>query len=413
MRLLLLLLLLPLAACSPTPRTVTIEEVDQAAVMGRPRAVCRGLDMADDAVRRFAAEKIAPNPDPDLQACLCAHVLRDGAWDAAVLSGLEGSERDDLADCFADLLDRPGTDRPDALVEGIAATRAPAVKARLQAFAARPGDDRARAAAVKALAGPMEPDRATFLLGLLSSDPAPAVRAAAATALGGRDDPTVAGALRTAFEQDAAAEVRFAAMESLGGTRAGDLDALQCQALLHDPDPRVRRAAILNFKGTRSERAIACLRERAFSEEPDGEVRQALLDTLKSSPHEGAAAILCDAIPFFLEHYVKDDIPQMIPGTLITIAQNDRDWPRSLECAQKAHARASRYDCYGRQHIANWVRELGGSARAPRCPKTDGPTAIYRQREDGTIERIEPGSARPAGGGSGDAGAAQGILSFE
>ena len=65
-------LLLPLwiAACSPTPRTVGIEDVDQAAVMGRTNVLCRGLEMPDDAVRKFAAEKLWPHPDPDLKACL-------------------------------------------------------------------------------------------------------------------------------------------------------------------------------------------------------------------------------------------------------------------------------------------------------------------------------------------------------
>jgi hypothetical protein len=71
-------------------------------------------------------------------------------------------------------------------------------------------------------------------------------------------------------------------------------------------------------------------------------------------------------------------------------AQNDRDWRRSLECAQKANARRERFDCYGKQYIAHWVNELGGRAWPPPCPKTDGDKAVYRQ----------------AGGGSG-------VMSFE
>jgi len=159
---------------------------------------------------------------------------------------------------------------------------------------------------------------------------------------------------------------------------------------MDDPAPEVRMVALGMYKGTKRDVALDCLRKRAFTDELDGKVREKILEILKSSTADGAADILCDLVPHWLATYAADDVVYKVPGLQVMEAQNDRDWRRSLECAQKANAQRSKMDCYGKQYIAHWINELGGKAWPPPCPKTDGEAAVYKQ----------------AGGG-------QGVISFE
>ena len=382
-RLLALGWLLAAAGGCLTPSYVEEADVERALAMGQLRTVCRGLDMENPDTRTYTTTKFHAVEDPIAAQCVCDHILRDGKWDAAVAEGLKGSRRDDMADCLAAVLESPQLDREVELVAALVNTGAPGVRPLLLAHAKKTSDATARAAAVRAQVGTTDPGDLDWLLHLLRDDSAPEVRAAAATALSGQEGEEIEAALRAAFRSDDDGEVRLKALEMLRRLKVEDRDALICGAIMEDTDPEVRKAGLELYKGTKREVAVECLRKRAFGVEEDGQVREKLLEILKSSSHKGAADILCDAIPFFLENYVVDDIPQEIPGTLITFAQNDRDWRRSLECAQKAYGQRHRYDCYGKQHIANWVKELGGSAFAPKCAKTDGTTAVYKQAAGG------------------------------
>jgi hypothetical protein len=125
---------------------------------------------------------------------------------------------------------------------------------------------------------------------------------------------------------------------------------------------------VLSFKGTKKDEEIECLRKRAMTEEKDIGVRTAILTTLKSSPSPGAAKILCDAIPFWLRTYNKEDIPDKVPGTDIIGAQNDRDFENSYACLQKAYANSSGYSCFAKMYAGWWFRQVGGSAYVPKCP---------------------------------------------
>ncbi len=382
-RLLALAGLLAAAGGCLTPSYVEEADVDRALAMGQLRTVCRGLDMENPDTRTYATTKFHAVEDPIAAECVCDHILLNGKWDAAVAEGLKGSRRDDMAGCLAAVLESPQLDREVELVAALVNTGASGVRPMLLAHAKKTSDATARAAAVRAQVGATDSAVLSWLLGLLSGDPAPEVRAAAVTALSGQEGEQVEATLRAAFAGDDDGEVRLKALEMLRRLKVEDRDELVCGAIMDDADPEVRKAGLELYKGTKRQVAVDCLRKRAFSVEEDGQVREKLLEILKSSSHKGAADILCEAIPFFLENYVVDDIPQEIPGTLITFAQNDRDWRRSLECAQKAYGQRHRYDCYGKQHIANWVKELGGSAFAPKCAKTDGTTAVYKQAAGG------------------------------
>jgi hypothetical protein len=178
----------------------------------------------------------------------------------------------------------------------------------------------------------------------------------------------VIGALVKAATEDADGAVRAAALVAVksGGSHAAH--KMVCTAMLEDPSPAVRAAAVRSFRGTKRNSAIECLRARAFEEEESSDVRQAILDVLKSSPNDNAAKLLCDAIPFWMRTYVKDDIPDKIPGTMIVKAQNDRDWEQSYECFKRAYRQSSGYSCFARMHVGLWFREVGGKPYVPSCP---------------------------------------------
>ena len=202
----------------------------------------------------------------------------------------------------------------------------------------------------------------------LMNDPDGAVRAAAAAALGNNKDPAVVAAMVKAYESDPEGAVRANALQSLKAADVPESEAMLCKAMMEDAAPEVRANAVLSFKGTKKDSAIACLSKRAMTEEKDPNVRTALLTTLKSSPSPGAAKILCDAIPFWLRTYNKEDIPDKIPGTDIIGAQNDRDFENSYKCLQKAYANSSGYSCFAKMYAGWWFRQVGGSAYVPKCP---------------------------------------------
>ena len=107
--------------------------------------------------------------------------------------------------------------------------------------------DRINAARNLAVFGQDSDSAAQALIGVLSSDPNPAVRSAAALALGSAAFPSASPilALIQALNSDSSPEVRRAAVQGLdvvGVDSASALQALQ-SAAQNDPDPGVRQTA--------------------------------------------------------------------------------------------------------------------------------------------------------------------------
>ncbi len=245
---------------------------------------------------------------------------------------------------------------------------APAARAALEAVAQETAaDSDVRVAAIDKGIGGDTAFQST-LMSLLADDPDPAVRAAAAGGLSGIKDKEAMAALQGAYRTDTEGAVRAKALVSLKNSGFRDADALLCAAMIEDESPAVRNAAVGAFHATKRKKAIACLRDKAMRVETDGSVRQRLLSALKASPSQEAADVLCDAIPFFLQNYVKEALPDKIPGTDNAANQNDRDWERSYDCFGKAYARRGAYSCPAKMYIGHWYREVGGTATIPKCP---------------------------------------------
>jgi hypothetical protein len=366
-----LLLLSLLSACDMTPNYVEASDVDNALARRQYKTVCVGLRMTDDEVRQHTTERMRTITEPEgiaaASACICEHIKHpDHGWDRAIAAGLKGEPSDAFTKCFADLVVTPGLpDQKDA-VAILVGTPSPSSRAALAQIATSSASAETRAAALAPI-GSMEEHRPA-IIGLLKDSDA-GVRAAAADALGsaGRDR-DAAEALQTAT-QDPEGVVRAAALSALKRTGAATADDAMCTAMMNDPDPVVRAAAVSSFKGTKRTNNIKCLRDRALALEEDATVRQAVLDTLKSSTHDDAAKALCEAIPFWMRSYLKEDLPEKIPGTDIIKAQNDRDWEASYGCVERAYRSSSGYSCYAKMYVAYWYDQLGGKAFSPRCPK--------------------------------------------
>ncbi len=377
------LLLLGAAACVLAPTRVEEADIDQGLALGAYNVVCKGLEMEDPGIREYATGKLVKVEDPEAVECVCEFIQREGTWDKAVADGLRGSKRDDMVVCLADLLEAPNVEREAELVAALKLTSAPMVTDRLFAYAKRAKDPKARAVAVSALVGTTDPARLAWIVDTMQSDPSADVRSAAIKALSGQKSAEVEAGLRKMLAEDTDGMVRVEALRRITDGRPDDRDALICGAIMDDPAPEVRMAALGMYKKTKREPALECLRKRAFTDEESGEVREKILEVLKSSQADEAADILCDLVPHWLATYAADDIIYKIKGLQVMEAQNDRDWRRSLECAQKANAQRGKMDCYGKQYIAHWVNELGGKAWPPPCPKTDGDAAVYKQAAGG------------------------------
>ena len=360
---------LGLSGCDIAPNYVDSHDVDTAFGQNRLKTVCRGLDMTKPETRTHTAETLrkVEGSDAFVQQCLCDHVkTADGKWDEAVGKGMSGEKRDAVVACFLTAVADPALPNRDVAIAQVAKMPAPAARralADLMTNASMKSED--RVTAIRALKGFV--DYQAQLLALMN-DPDGAVRAAATAALGNNKDPAVVAAMVKAYESDPEGAVRANALQSLKAAEVPEAEAMLCKAMMDDAAPEVRANAVLSFKGTKKDSAIECLRKRALTEEKDPNVRTALLTTLKSSPSPGAAKILCDAIPFWLRTYNKEDIPDKIPGTDIIGAQNDRDFENSYACLQKAYANSSGYSCFAKMYAGWWFRQVGGSAYVPKCP---------------------------------------------
>jgi hypothetical protein len=363
-----------LLACDIPPNHVETADIDNALARKHYKTMCVGLKMSDEQLRTHTTERLRTIIEDDgiaiAEACVCENIQHEHhGWDRAIAAGLSGKKGDGMVDCFAALVQDQGL--PDRLeaINALAQIPAPVARQTLIDIASSSSPSEQRARAIMAIGA--NPDHRETMLTLLK-DSDPDVRAAAARALGdGAKDGAVKEALRVAIT-DAEATVRAAALQAIKKLAGAGADEAICGAMMNDPDPVVREAAVLSFKGTRRGSAITCIRDRAFAAEESPAVREAVLTVLKSSPRDEAADVLCEAIPFWVKTYLKEDLPDRIPGTDIITAQNDRDWERSYECVTRA-ARAGGVSCYGRMYVGYWVNRLGGTARIPACPKYQNP----------------------------------------
>ena len=369
------LLLSLMFACEFPPSHVEAADVDNALARKHYKTMCVGVQMKDDQLRTYTTERLRTIVEDDgieiANACVCEAVKHEHhGWDRAIAEGLKGKKGDGMVDCFAALVKDPALpDRGDA-INVLAQIPAPIARSTLADIAAD-GSASAehRSRAIGAI-GSIEDYRDKMLALLKDGDPE--VRAAAARAL---SEGTKSGDVKKALKEaatDSEAVVRAAALSALKKLSGTGADSLLCDAMMNDPDAAVREAAVLSFKGTKRADAIKCIRDRALADEESSAVREAMLTVLKSSPSDDAADVLCDAIPFWVKTYLKEDIPDKIPGTDIIKAQNDRDWERSFECVSRA-ARSGGMSCYGRMYVGYWINQLGGNGHIPACPKYKKP----------------------------------------
>lgn len=367
------MLLSLLLACEFTPSHVEAADIDDALSRKHYNTMCVGLSMKDDAVRQYATERLrAVTEDEGIaiaDACICEKIAHPQfGWDSAIAIGLTGEKRDEPTSCFADLVADPALENRMEAITALARIPSPSARKAMAKIATSSGPTEQRTRAMESI-GAME-DFREDILKVLSDDGDEEVRAAAASALSGagKSSPVVR-ALKDAAE-DESGKVRGAALVSLKRLTGSSADDALCEAMMKDESAEVRRAAVGAFQGTKRPSAIECLRERALAFEEDASVRETMLKVLKSSPHDDAAAILCDAIPFWLRSYVVEDLPDKLPGTDIIKAQNDRDWDRSLECVTKAYRSQGGYSCYARMYVGYWYGQFSGTeARIPECPK--------------------------------------------
>ena len=367
-----MLILLFLAACEMTPSYVDTKDIEQAVARRSWGTVCKGLEMKEERIRRYATEQLwKAGATTEEMSCICDHIgTPEGSWDPAIAEGLIGLKDDAIVGCFADLVKKTDLPKRTEAVVALSQTSAPVARAALAEIAAAEGDVEARARAVEAIGG--NPEYKDALMGLLGHDDK-RLRAAAATGLGGHKDKPIVNALIDLATKDKEGEVRAAALVAVKSSGASKAQDMVCEAMIADESPVVRMAAVKSFKGTKRESAIECLRKKAFTEESDAGVRDALLAVVKSSPRDSAAAILCDAIPYWMRTYVKTDIPDKLPGTMIVKTQNDRDWERSYDCFEKAYRKSSGYSCFAKMHVGLWFREVGGKPYVPSCPGYENP----------------------------------------
>lgn len=347
------------------PSYVGVSDVQRAQAKGETAPLCAGLRMKDEATREAAAEALSKVDS----ACLCARLVREGRWDAPILSGLAGAKHARVA-CAGDLLDDAA--QPDRVALTTELLKIPAARARLVRAAGDDADLGVRAAALASLRGTTDKDEIAALVARLADTASdPAERAAVASVLAGRTEAT--DALRAAIDGDADAAVRAAALESWQSLRTADRTAVVCDRLLRDEAPEVRARAAGVLRATRDPEQLACLRTRMVTEEPDARVRAALLAGLRASPAPEAADILCDAIPFWIAGYVGDEAPT--EDLDILVAQNIRDPDGSYACAEAAMRASKGASCRGRAHLGAFFRTLGGRGPVPDCDGRRRPAA--------------------------------------
>lgn len=344
------------------PPFVSRLDIDRALRTQDAVPVCAGLRQADEEVRTYAAQLLKDWPD-DGAACLCDRAVREGQWDAAIFQGLKGTTNDARVGCLGKLLDDPALpDRP-GLVNALLGLRTPTVRGRLVEAAKSDADPAVRAAAVVVLRDTKDAAELAWLVEAFPTAPAD-FAASAATVLVGR--PEAAEVLRAAALGHADPATRSAALVAYQPLKAPDFPELLCHAVNEDADPGVRQRAIEQVRSARDPAVLACLRTRALTREEDPAVRLTLLTTLSRSGSPDAAAILCDAIPYWVRTYVGDAAVQPRSAEDIVYYQNDRDHERTYDCV-KAAWKAGGYSACGKAYVGTRFREYGERASFRPC----------------------------------------------
>lgn len=354
------MLLFLLACASPPPSFIDKAGIDKAIPSGNTVAICAGMTMKDAGTRGYAAERIATwKPAQD---CACDHLERDGGWDGPVVRGLKNATDDKVAGCVAGLLDKPELPKRPELVAAIASMKVPMVQARLKKAATDDSDPAVRAAAMVALRPGKDPEALALVIAA-AKDADAQVRAGAVSALAG-----IADASTTLSEatKDADPSVRAAAIVSLKSIDNFAFADVACPLLASDPEASVRATAAAAMQGTRDEALLRCLGAHMAEKEESGEVRMAMLTTLRKSSTPLSNDILCDAIPFWTRTYVADGPVTRDSDVDIVGAQNARDFNRSYECVERAW-KAGGYSCWQKGYLADYYRDLGGKVGVPKC----------------------------------------------
>lgn len=362
---------LVLAGCDPR-QVDSSEQVDAFLSQGRLSAICVALNNHnDDKLREYATRKLVPNlADPVASDCICKGVYRPqyNEIDESVGRGIEGSGSDALAACVAPALDNPSFDEEKRIttISVLAGMNAPRAYKILGGLLEKDESAKIREMAAKGLIRARD-DYQALLLEKLGNDSAPEVRAAIAEGMERVKDEVVVTALLKALHEDKDGGVRAAALKSVVKLRLDETDKMVCDAMMNDLDERVRDQAVRSFRGSKRSVAIQCLKNRLYAKEESTKVRASTLTALGRSPSDEAALVLCHAIGPFLRMYVVDGIAERLPAVNIIETQNNRDFERSYECVEKA-IRQGGYSCYARNHLGQWMNELGGKAATPWCP---------------------------------------------
>lgn len=375
--LLFLTVALGLSGCEIAPSYVTSPDIDDAMARKHYKTMCVGLSMKDDDVRRYATDRFETLADNDPvdpagveagRACVCDNLKDDkGRLDLSVAEGLKGSQRDDMVGCMAAVVEEPGLPNKKEAVEALSRTAAKAGRDALARIAQDTAvDSEVRVSATESIAG--NANYEAELVKLATTDADAAVRAAATLGIAAFDKPEIEAALVKLAREDSDGAVRGAALQALKKQGADAADEMLCTAMMDDESEEVRKRAVLAFRGTKRAEAISCLRKRALTREDSSGVRDAILTTLKSSPSQDAADVLCDAIPDWMKWYAVEDMPDVVPGADIAKVQNDRDWENSYKCLQRAYNKRGAYSCYGKRYIGWWFEQVGGSAFINKCP---------------------------------------------
>lgn len=370
--------LLLTAGCETLPSTIDESAtVDQYLAQQRYRSACVGLQSRDEEIQTYTAQRLVEYPHiKDARDCLCAGVYDPARHTItlAVGKGLEGSDRDDLAECLAPALDddqltEEARTNAVMIIGDIGSSKSYGALSELMK---NDPDPDIRALAAKGLRASRS--STADLVAAMSGDKEAQVRAAAASSLAGHKGDEVEDALTKAALEDEDGDVRAAALGVLAdGKRTGKVHDMLCTAMMEDESAAVRTAAVKAYHGTKRKAAIDCLEKRILTEEESPLVRQALMDALKASPSDAVKPVLCKAVPVIARH-IDTQVPdgdKDTSGTHIMKAQNDRDWEASFDCAGKALAQGG-YTCAGKWYLTNWYNTLGGSRPLPTCPGLPG-----------------------------------------
>ena len=360
-----------MTACEQLPATIDeAATVDQYLVQGRYEAACVGLDSRDPEIAEYAAQRLADYGHVKAaNECLCTALYNPQTHKVNydVAGGVDGTRRDDLAECLSGALDDtviPESER-GPIVTKIAGIGAKASYESLAKLLREDDDPSVRAGAAGGLRASKTMTDA--LLDAVEQDADASVRAAAAAALDGHKGERWENVLAKAAVEDTEGAARAAALSTLVKRKRTGNDQLLCKAMMEDESATVRDAAVRSFHGSKRAVALDCLKARLMALEEDSTVRQSTMDAVKASPSDRAADILCEVVGPFARLHIVDKIQHEIPGTDIVKAQNDRDWERSLECAKRAYNMGG-HSCFSKNYLAHWIRELGGTAHAPMCP---------------------------------------------